>query len=149
MERIEPGLVFLKQGTYWRPRADIAYEGITLRGTPDREAYIIKAETMLLLQSIRDVDNKAHTIIMRPHPADYGKEVLIRKPSDHGTEGYSWYIEGLSEFRFLVDDFIAKFEQVEVPEPIRAKSTDQACREAGIVEQTYYRWRKEYSVGTE
>lgn len=24
------------------------------------------------------------------------------------------------------------------------KTTDQACREAGIVEQTYYRWRKEY-----
>ncbi len=24
------------------------------------------------------------------------------------------------------------------------KPTDQACRDAGIVEQTYYRWRKEY-----
>jgi transposase-like protein len=24
------------------------------------------------------------------------------------------------------------------------KMTDQACREAGIVEQTYYRWRKEH-----
>jgi len=24
------------------------------------------------------------------------------------------------------------------------KSTDQACRDTGIVEQTYYRWRKEY-----
>jgi transposase-like protein len=24
------------------------------------------------------------------------------------------------------------------------KSTDQSCREAGIVEQTYYGWRKEY-----
>jgi hypothetical protein len=24
------------------------------------------------------------------------------------------------------------------------KSTEQACHEAGIVEQTYYRWRKEY-----
>ncbi len=24
------------------------------------------------------------------------------------------------------------------------KSTPQACKEAGIVEQTYYRWRKEY-----
>lgn len=24
------------------------------------------------------------------------------------------------------------------------KTTDQACRDAGIVEQTYYRWRKEY-----
>ena len=24
------------------------------------------------------------------------------------------------------------------------KTTEQACRDAGIVEQTYYRWRKEY-----
>ena len=24
------------------------------------------------------------------------------------------------------------------------KATPQACREAGITEQTYYRWRKEY-----
>lgn len=24
------------------------------------------------------------------------------------------------------------------------ESTEHACREAGIVEQTYYRWRKEY-----
>ena len=24
------------------------------------------------------------------------------------------------------------------------RSTPQACREAGIVEQTYYRWRREY-----
>ncbi len=33
--------------------------------------------------------------------------------------------------------------QIEVAVANR-KSTDQACREAGIVEQTYYRWRKEY-----
>ena len=24
------------------------------------------------------------------------------------------------------------------------KQTEQACRDAGIVEQTYYRWRREY-----
>ena len=24
------------------------------------------------------------------------------------------------------------------------KTTPQACRECGIIEQTYYRWRKEY-----
>ncbi len=27
---------------------------------------------------------------------------------------------------------------------VNAKSTDQACRDAGIAEQTYHRWRKEY-----
>ena len=33
--------------------------------------------------------------------------------------------------------------QIEVAVP-NGKSTELACREAGIVEQTYYRWRKEY-----
>jgi transposase-like protein len=33
--------------------------------------------------------------------------------------------------------------QVEVA-MANGKPTPQACKEAGIVEQTYYRWRKEY-----
>ena len=33
--------------------------------------------------------------------------------------------------------------QIEV-EVANGKSTPQACRDAGITEQTYYRWRREY-----
>lgn len=120
VESIQPDLILLKQGTYWRPRADLVYKDISLRDRPGRDPFVIKAGTLLLLESIRDVDHKAHTIILRAHPADYGCDVLVRKPSSHGESGYAWYYEKLTQFRFLVADFIEKFEQVENPEPIRA-----------------------------
>jgi hypothetical protein len=127
VEHIEPELILLKQGTYWRPRVEFAVDGVCLdTDNEGRPPYVIKTSTMLLLQSIRDVDHQAHTIILRAHPADYGRKVLIRKPSNHGSNAVSWYYENLSEFRFLTADFIAKFEQVATPEPIRAKELEAA-----------------------
>jgi transposase-like protein len=38
---------------------------------------------------------------------------------------------------------IAKLRQIELL-VAQGKSTALACKEAGVVEQTYYRWRKEY-----
>lgn len=45
--------------------------------------------------------------------------------------------------RYTPEQIIGVLRQVEVL-VANGKSTDHACREAGIVEQTYYRWRKEY-----
>ena len=41
------------------------------------------------------------------------------------------------------EQIVAILRQIEV-EVANDKPTGQACREAGITEQTYYRWRKEY-----
>ena len=41
------------------------------------------------------------------------------------------------------EELVNLLRQVEVA-VANGKSTPQACKEAGIVEQTYYRWRKEY-----
>ena len=41
------------------------------------------------------------------------------------------------------EQVVAILRQIEV-ELANHKSTGQACKEAGITEQTYYRWRKEY-----
>jgi putative transposase len=41
------------------------------------------------------------------------------------------------------EEIVNLLRQVEVVVAI-GKSTPQACKEAGIVEQTYYRWRREY-----
>jgi transposase-like protein len=41
------------------------------------------------------------------------------------------------------EDIVNLLRQVEVA-VANGKPTPQACKEAGIVEQTYYRWRKEY-----
>ncbi len=38
---------------------------------------------------------------------------------------------------------VTRLRQIEVA-VANGKATPQACRDAGITEQTYYRWRKEY-----
>jgi hypothetical protein len=77
-QRIEDAnLVELATGQYWR----------AINAIPDEE---IQKDEVLLLESIRDVDNQPHTIILRAHPSRWYK----------GHEGH----------RFLVDDFVAKFK---------------------------------------
>jgi putative transposase len=41
------------------------------------------------------------------------------------------------------DQVVNTLRQIEVA-VANGKRTPQACKEAGIVEQTYFRWRKEY-----
>ena len=41
------------------------------------------------------------------------------------------------------EQIVSLLRQIEVA-VANGKSTEQSCRKAGIVEQTYYRWRKEY-----
>ncbi len=45
--------------------------------------------------------------------------------------------------RFSSEQIIAKLRQIEV-QLAQGKSIALACKEAGISEQSYYRWRKEY-----
>ena len=44
---------------------------------------------------------------------------------------------------FTPEQIIAKLRQIEVL-LAQGKSTGIACKEGGISEQTYYRWRREY-----
>jgi transposase-like protein len=45
--------------------------------------------------------------------------------------------------RFSSEQIITKLRQIEV-QLAQGKSIALACKEAGISEQSYYRWRKEY-----
>ena len=45
--------------------------------------------------------------------------------------------------RFSAEQIVALLRQIEVAMG-QGKSAQLACREAGISEQSYYRWRKEY-----
>jgi len=45
--------------------------------------------------------------------------------------------------RYKPEQIVTVLRQVEVAVS-DGKATPQACKEAGISEQTYYRWRKEY-----
>ena len=44
---------------------------------------------------------------------------------------------------YKAEEIVNLLRQVEVA-IANGKTTPQACKEAGIVEQTYYRWRREY-----
>lgn len=85
----------LEAGHYWRATQDIPEEAI-------------KTGTVLLIQSIRWVENAAHTIILRPHPLMIGKTVEITTTDENGETRSRWF--QLKEHRFLVDAFLAKFE---------------------------------------
>ena len=45
--------------------------------------------------------------------------------------------------RFSAEQIVAMLRQIEV-QMAQGKSMALACKEAGISEQSYYRWRKEY-----
>ena len=45
--------------------------------------------------------------------------------------------------RFTPEPIVGKLRQIEVLIS-QGKTVPVACREAGIVDQTFYRWRKEY-----
>ena len=45
--------------------------------------------------------------------------------------------------RFTTEQIIGKLREAEV-ELSRGKKVPQVCRQLGVTEQTYYRWRKEY-----
>jgi hypothetical protein len=47
--------------------------------------------------------------------------------------------------KYTPEQIIGILRQVEVAVS-NGRSTPQACREAGIVEQTFYRWLKEFGV---
>jgi putative transposase len=45
--------------------------------------------------------------------------------------------------RYKPEQIVNLLRQIEV-EIANGKTTPQACKEAGITQQTYYRWRKEF-----
>ncbi len=49
----------------------------------------------------------------------------------------------MSRKRFTMEQIIGLLREVDV-KVLQGKNIGQLCRETGISEQTYYRWRKEY-----
>ena len=49
----------------------------------------------------------------------------------------------MAKQRYTPEQIVAKLRQIEVLVSQR-KTVPAACRDAGIVDQTFYRWRKEY-----
>ncbi len=49
----------------------------------------------------------------------------------------------MAKGKYTAEEIVTLLRQVKLAIG-RSKATAQACRESGITEQTYYRWRKEY-----
>ena len=49
----------------------------------------------------------------------------------------------MARSRFTAEQIILKLREAEV-EQAQGKSVEEVCRKLGIVDKTYYRWRKEY-----
>ena len=49
----------------------------------------------------------------------------------------------MSKRRYTAEDIVKLLREVEVLQS-QGQTTVEACRQIGVTEQTYYRWRKEY-----
>jgi len=96
----------LQAGQFWRALQSIPDEGID-------------EGTVLLIQSIRWVDDAPHTIILRPHPSKIGTRVSFRK-----EDGTLWTLT-YDEHRFLLKDFLSQFEHEPEHQSIRNSEVSQ------------------------
>ncbi len=95
----------LQAGRYWKALVGLADEHIA-------------EGTVLLLQSIRYVDDKPHTIILRAHPSHYGESVKVPFDKTDLSRGYRF--KKLTEHRFLLDEFLQNFQYEPDAAAIRA-----------------------------
>lgn len=105
VERIER-FQSLQPGRYWRARKSLPGEHI-------------EKGMVLLLQSLRYVDDLPHTVILRPHPSLIGKDLEFKVRSSDGSISHTW--RSLSEHRFLVKEFLEYFEFEPDHEQVRAQ----------------------------
>jgi hypothetical protein len=94
----------LKGGQYWRATKNVKVDGRT-----------IKKDTVLLLESVRDIEEQAHTVILRPHPDEFAASKY--EPND---------------YRFLVQDFLNGF--VEEPDYKRIRNEELARVQGRVTE---------------
>ena len=89
----------LEPGHHWRALKEIPEQGIT-------------ENMVLLLQSVRMVDDQPHTMILRAHPSLYGKSLWL-------PTGDSKHHVTLREHRFLVVEFLNTFEFCDDADAVR------------------------------
>jgi len=101
----------LLAGQYWTSTDSIPEEGIVAGDT-------------LLITSLRYVEDKLHTVILRAHPRVYGQTVAIITEDRNGNRRERG--KEMREHRFLVKDFLSRF----VFEPDHKVIRDAELRQA-------------------
>lgn len=78
----------------------------------------IEQDEVLLIESLRWVDNALHTVILRTHPSKYGKDFVFKFTDAAGRSCHT--TKSFKEHRFLFNDFLDKFEFADDGQDIRA-----------------------------
>lgn len=89
----------LAAGQYWRAKAADSSK-------------MVDADEVLLIESLRWVDDTVHTVVLRAHPSKIGRGFFRAetiKDSD-GTERVYKRAVTLNEHRYLLADFLSRFE---------------------------------------
>lgn len=94
VERIER-FQSLQSGQYWRANEQIGHEGID-------------KDEVLLLESIKWVDDAAHTIVLRAHPLKYDTSGNYEYPDGNGGTVTRWI--HWRQHSFVLADFLDRFE---------------------------------------
>lgn len=110
----------LQSGEFWKSKQDI-----------DEEA--IRAGDVLLLMSIRWVENSPHTVILRAHPRHYNEYVNIEYVDQSGEKKKTH--KKMGEHRFLVNDFLDKFEFEPDHQQIREREVAAVHAEVAQIQQ--------------
>ncbi|WP_248916963.1 hypothetical protein, partial [Pseudomonas moorei] len=106
-ERVEK-FQSLQAGQYWRSTSAVPQKGISL-------------DSVLLLQSIKWVDDAAHTIVLRAHPSKIGTREEVEIPQVDGSNRATYVNHGTYEF--LLKDFLLHFEYEPDADQIHAEET--------------------------
>lgn len=85
----------LQSGYYWRATSSILKEGID-------------EGMVLLIESIKWVDDVPHTVVLRPHPEKIGTATYLKIPQEDGSVRETYF--AYSHHKFLVKDFLNYFE---------------------------------------
>lgn len=109
----------LQSGQYWRAQRSIVEQGID-------------EGTVLLIQSIRWVDNAPHTIILRPHPLKLGQSVYLQIPQEDGTTRRTYFT--FNEHRFLLADFLSDFAFEPDHQRIRSDEVRQVQEQINVLQ---------------
>lgn len=96
----------LQGGQYWRAK----------RAIPEER---IEQDEVLLIESLRWVDNALHTVILRTHPSKFNKD-FVYKYTDAAGRSFST-AKSFKEHRFLFNDFLDKFEFADDGQDIRSQ----------------------------
>tara|TARA_R110001583_G_C5664607_1_gene409938 strand:- start:3854 stop:7132 length:3279 start_codon:yes stop_codon:yes gene_type:complete len=102
MERFQS----FQTGEYWRALVAIPQEGIA-------------QGEVLLIESIKDVDNKAHEVQLRAHPSKYGRSGNVEYVDKDGRTVKKY--RSFHHHNFLVKDFLIQFEFASDASEVRAR----------------------------